>query len=177
MFDSHELRFRTSFSLVIDSSFSPGAESSDNLRGSLYRIAQDQALTWLMRGRDWSRWRSVKTKNPVTHEMSPSQQKIAALIKQWAPPLDKKPEFVDPDERLKLNLDEINIVKGMEMVKTLLDSSGAVEEQQHSHLLPQPEYTATLGFLMHNSTLQPAKASSLAEVLKEDPERVFCENI
>jgi len=175
MFDSHELRFRTSFSLVVDSSFSPGAESSDNLRGSLYRIAEDQALTWLMRGRDWSRWRSVKTKNSVTHEMSPSQQKIAALIKQWAPPLDKKPEFVNLDERLKLNLDEISIAEGMEMVKTLLDSPRAVEE--HSHLLPQPEYTAVLGFLMHNSTMQPTKANSLAEVLKEDPERVFCENI
>ncbi|KAF8458398.1 hypothetical protein BGX38DRAFT_1153623 [Terfezia claveryi] len=177
MFDSHELHFGTSFSLVIDSSFSPGARSSENLRGSLYRIAEDQALTWLMRGRDWSRWRSVKTKHPVTHEMSPSQQKIVALIKQWAPPPDKKLEFVDPDERLKLSLDEISIPEGMEMIKTLLDSSGADGEQQHSHLLPQPEYTATLGFLMHNSKMQPAKENSLAEVLKEDSERVFCENI
>ncbi|KAF8418800.1 mitochondrial inner-membrane-bound regulator-domain-containing protein [Tirmania nivea] len=177
MFDSHVLSFRTTSSLVVDSSFSPGAKSSDNLRGSLYRIAEDQALTWLMRGRDWSRWRSVKTKIPFIHEMSPSQQKIAALIKQWAPPPDKKPEFVDPDKRLKLNLDEISIAEGMEMVKTLLDSSGVAEEQQHSHLLPQPEYTATLGFLLHNSAMQPAKANSIAEVLKEDPERVFCENI
>lgn len=177
MFDSHELHFGTSFSLVIDSSFSPGAGSPENLRGSLYRIAEDQALTWLMRGRDWSRWRSVKTKHPVTHKMSPSQQKIVALIKQWAPPPDKKLEFVDPDERLNLSLDKISIPEGMEMIKTLLDSSGAAEEQQHSHLLPQPEYTATLGFLMHNSTMQPAKENSLAEVLKEDSERVFCENI
>ena len=177
MLDSHGLNFRTISSLVVDSSFSPGAETSDKLRGSLYRIAEDQALAWLMRGRDWSRWRSIKTKNPATHEMTPSQQRIAALIKQLAPPPDKKPGFVDPEERLKLNLDEIRIAEGMEMVKTLLDPPAAAEEQQHSQLLPQPEYTATLGFLMYNSTMQPAKPNSLAEVLKGDPERVFCENI
>lgn len=118
----------------------------------------------------------MKTKNPVTDKISPSQQKVAALIKQWAPPPDKKPGSVDSDQKLKLNLDEISIAEGMEMIKTLLDSPIAAE-QQNSHLLPQPEYTATLGFLMHNSTMQPAKANSLAEVLREDPERVFCENI
>lgn len=178
MLDSHELQSRTAYSLIVDASFSPGAKSSENLHGSLFRVAEDRALAWLLQGKDWSRWRSVKTKTPATLDLSPAQQKIAALIRQYAPARDKqKSESVDSDERLKRNLDEIEQNSGMEGLKELLDTPAAPNEPQYLDLLPPPEYSATLGYVMHNSTMQPSKANSLAEVLEEKPDRVFCENI
>lgn len=177
MFDSHEIPFRTTYSLLVDSQYSTTA-ASQGYKCSLFRIAADASLTWVSRGKDWSRWRIVKGKIPVEHDKSPSQQKFAALIKQFVPSPDhRKPMFLGQENSSELKLSKTEPSWDIEALYQLLDNSISEEERQHPDLLPQPEYTATLGYVLHYTAGQSEQSGTLDQVLGEDNERVFCENI
>ena len=174
MFDSHEIPFRTTYSLLIDSQYSI-ATNPQGHQCSLYRIAEDSSLAWVSRGKDWSRWRIIKEKVPVKHEISPSQQRFAALIKQFAPSPDPgKPIFLGPENSSETKPSENVSSWDIETLYQLLDNSISEEERQYSNLLPRPGHTATLGYILHNAAGQSKQSDTLEW---NDIERVFCENI
>ncbi|KAI5792430.1 mitochondrial inner-membrane-bound regulator-domain-containing protein [Peziza echinospora] len=170
IFDSHELQFRRSYSLAVDSSFSPGAEDAGDLRGALYSAVEDRSLPWMLRGKDWARWRSVKGKVPDL-TMSPIQQKISSLIKA-ATQSPENPKPIDRWEKAQASLETTDLTQDMETVKALLDDGISTSPE-----LPPPSYSATLGYVLHNSGMEQRKLNTLESVLNAGSERVFCENI
>ena len=177
MFDSYEIPFRTTYSLLIDSQFST-TTTSHGPKCSLYRIAEDASLAWISRGKDWSRWRTIKEKIEVKCDKSPSQQKFAALIKQFAPSPDhRKPIFMGSENSSGLPQSDIGPSWDIETLYQLLDNSISEEERQHLDLLPGPEYTATLGYVLHNTVGQSKQLDTVDQIWRKDNDRIFCENI
>ncbi|KAF8466940.1 hypothetical protein BDZ91DRAFT_848679 [Kalaharituber pfeilii] len=194
IFDSHELRFSTSYGLLVDSSFSPESEHASQLRGALFRVAEDSSLAWMLRSKAWYRWRSVKGAVPSSIT-SPEDQRIRGLIRDVAPAPDrakqKEPAIAAALDALDALDAEGNStattehptqatshpVEGMDFLKKMLDDNPQNKGPAHARYLPKPQYTATLGFILHNSKKKPGEADSLSAMLEEGPERVFCENI
>lgn len=150
LFASLDLQFRSSYSLL----YNP-PRSQESIGGALYPFTEDPSLTWRFRGRDWARWRDVKTKSP---------------------PLEGEPGFVkNPIYRKKMNHERG--LDGLRGVRKILDESANREalelEAQQVH---PAEYQVILGCLLHDSDGHNITKGRkpLEEFIKEERLRVLC---
>lgn len=149
LFTSLDLQFRSSYSLL----YNP-PPSQESTKGALYPFTEDPSLTWRFRGRDWARWRDVKTK--------PS-------------PPGGEPGLLQDSTHIKMKHERS--LDGLRGVRKILDESANREalelEAQQVH---PAEYQVILGCLLHDSDghNMTTGRKPLEEFIKEERPRVLC---
>ncbi|KAF3922818.1 hypothetical protein ABW21_db0203863 [Orbilia brochopaga] len=164
VFNSVDLHLRQTYSLLGET------QPTESLTGGLYPVLEDQTLPWLYRGRNWSRWRSIRPPN------------------QWreSRPTDELTLEDDPSPSLPPSLEDA--VRGSNItysdLRTFLDSPPTSTNSIPSAPIPDTAQTSTtyhavLGQVLHSSPNLPAvrEPQSLSDVLAADPAHVLCHSV
>ncbi|KAK6509614.1 hypothetical protein TWF481_004349 [Arthrobotrys musiformis] len=183
LFNSTDLHFRQMYSLLGETKL------NTSLTGALYPVAEDQTLPWLYRGREWCRWRSIRTPKSKTES-----------VEDGLPPTISSP-LLNPARGDKVGYNDI---------RSLLDSFStttppaetakepdtptepideAVEESEPTpttvppHIPPgaeiQTNYRAVLGQILHSSPTLPQtrEQKSLSDLFASNPSHVLCNSV
>ncbi|KAF3921017.1 hypothetical protein AA313_de0200063 [Arthrobotrys entomopaga] len=176
LFNSLDLHLRETHSLLGETRL------AQSLTGALYPVSEKQTLAWLYRGRDWYRWRSVRS--PLRHPHEGLEDDIS-----------------EPEARPLINPVHGDHVSYTD-IRTLLDSPAPPDEFKIAipippnakieaatptpqPLAPPPNaevettYHVVLGQILHSSPSLPTdrEYKSLNDILSADPSRVLCNSV
>lgn len=148
LYSALNIQLRSIYSLLYNS---PSDQESP--KGALYKFSEDPSLPWVFRGRDWARWRIVRTKpNPATQEVEP------------------KP---DEAEQGTIKMKGERSLGPLENIRQILDQSPIAEVAVDE--CPPAEYQAILGCILHDSEGRsvPQSPQTLEEFIKDERPRVL----
>lgn len=152
IFASLDMQPRSSYSLL----YSAPCEG-ESTKGALYPFAEDQSLSWRFRGKDWARWRDVKTKMDMF------------------PPVESESLHAEGDRSTIITKGEGNL-DGLEGIRRILDESATAQTMEtEGDRVPPAEYQAILGCIIHGSDGQIISKGqeSLERFVKEERPRVL----
>lgn len=148
LYSALNMQVRSIYSLLYNS---PSDQESP--KGALYKFSEDPSLPWVFRGRDWARWRVVRTKpNPAAQEVEPNS---------------------DEAERGTIGMKGERSLGSIENIRHILDQSSITEATVGER--PAAEYQAILGCILHDSegNSVPQSPQTLEEFIKDERPRIL----
>lgn len=148
LYSALNMQIRSNYSLLYNSH-----SDQESPKGALYKFSEDPSLPWVFRGRDWARWRIVRTKpNPAAQEAEPNP---------------------DEAERGTIKMKGERSLGPLENIRQILDQSPIAEVAIGER--PPAEYQAILGCILHDSegNSVPQSPQTLEEFIKDERPRVL----
>ncbi|KAK6356934.1 hypothetical protein TWF718_001272 [Orbilia javanica] len=188
LFNSTDLHFRQMYSLLGETKL------ATPLSGALYPIAEDQTLPWMYRGREWCRWRSIRTPRSKTTESVEDDLSPATSTPLLNPARGDKVGYND----IRSLLDSFSTtgstsLNSADNTSKELDTPATSEESEQastspssptpSHIPPgaeiQTDYRAILGQILHSSPTLPKirEPQSLSDLFASNPSHVLCNSV
>ncbi|KAK6331141.1 hypothetical protein TWF696_003210 [Orbilia brochopaga] len=166
IFNSTDLHLRQTYSLLGET------KPAESLMGGLYPVTEDQALPWLYRGRNWSRWRSIRPPNLWRESRTADE----LTLEEEDPSLSLPPSLEDAVRGSNINYSDLRAFLDSPPTPsaTSIPTTSTPETAQTS-----TTYHAVLGQVLHSSPHLPAvrEPQSLSAVLSADPSHVLCHSV
>ncbi|KAF3089803.1 hypothetical protein TWF569_009698 [Orbilia oligospora] len=189
LFNSTDLHFRQMYSLL-------GETKLDSpLTGALYPVAEDQTLPWMYRGREWCRWRGIRTPRSKTVESIEDNLSPTISTPLLNPARGDKVGYND----IRSLLDSFSTATPSELPAATdstakeLDVSAIFGEPEPAsspkttstppYIPPgaeiQTNYRAVLGQILHSSPTLPKarEPKSLSDLFASNPSHVLCNSV
>ncbi|EGX51607.1 hypothetical protein AOL_s00054g306 [Orbilia oligospora ATCC 24927] len=189
LFNSTDLHFRQMYSLL-------GETKLDSpLTGALYPVAEDQTLPWMYRGREWCRWRSIRTPRSKTVESIEDDLSPTISTPLLNPARGDKVGYND----IRSLLDSFStatpseLPAATEITAKELDVSAIFGESEPAsspttastppYIPPgaeiQTNYRAVLGQILHSSPTLPKarEPKSLSDLFASNPSHLLCNSV
>ncbi|KAK6516897.1 hypothetical protein TWF506_006781 [Arthrobotrys conoides] len=195
LFNSTDLHFRQMYSLLGETKF------ASPLTGALYPVAEDQTLPWMYRGREWCRWRSIRTPRSKTVESIEDDLSPTISTPLLNPARGDTVAYND----IRSLLDSFSTTSpsvpppAIDSTTKELDMSaifGELEPEAESESVPSPtttstpphippgaeiqtSYRAVLGQILHSSPTLPKarEPRSLSDLFASNPSHVLCNSV
>ncbi|KAF3213708.1 hypothetical protein TWF191_010006 [Orbilia oligospora] len=189
LFNSTDLHFRQMYSLL-------GETKLDSpLTGALYPVAEDQTLPWMYRGREWCRWRGIRTPRSKTAESIEDDLSPTISTPLLNPARGDKVGYND----IRSLLDSFSTATPSESpaatdstakeldVSAIFGESEPAPSTQTTSTPPyippgaeiQTNYRAVLGQILHSSPTLPKarEPKSLSDLFASNPSHVLCNSV
>ncbi|KAK6534183.1 hypothetical protein TWF281_005516 [Arthrobotrys megalospora] len=198
LFNSTDLHIRQIYSLLGETRLTAP------LTGALYPVAEDQALPWMYRGREWCRWRSIRTPKSNT----------ADHVEENDFSLSGSSPLLNPARGDKVGYNDIRpLLDSFSTSSTAVDinasqnadattdvdtkaSTGSIDAATEEFEEPTPTvtaanpnipsgaeiqttYRAVLGQILHSSPTLPKtrEPKSLSDLFASNPSHVLCNSV
>ncbi|KAJ6258389.1 hypothetical protein Dda_6429 [Drechslerella dactyloides] len=166
VFNSVDLHLRQTYSLLGET------KPTESLMGGLYPVSEDQALPWLYRGRNWSRWRSIRPPNSWRESRAADE----LTLEEEELSLSKPLSLEDAAHGSNINYSDLRSFLDSPPISsaTPIPPTTIPEDAETS-----TTYHAVLGQVLHSSPNLPSirEPQSLSAVLSADPSHVLCHSV
>ncbi|KAK6333618.1 hypothetical protein TWF730_003804 [Orbilia blumenaviensis] len=183
LFNSTDLHLRQMYSLLGETKLTAP------LTGALYPVAEDQTLPWMYRGREWCRWRSIRTPKSNTSEPIEDDLSLTASAPLLNPARGDKVTYSDIRSLLDSFSTSSSISPDPTPEASIGNTNTAVADQPETHITPnshippgaeiQTSYRAVLGQILHSSPTLPQtrEPKSLSDLFASNPSHVLCNSV